>query len=124
MATFVLSQEDYEALVSFARRGVETPDQARTLDSFLTKIETASGIKRHKLWVQWQEADQPLPPTTAFPTKWPPEMRSYIEMISRPIARADVDAVVKARARKPVNILVTPDPGAILGWTAVNDYFL
>jgi len=124
MTTFTLDQEQYEALIAFARQGTSTPDQARSLNNFLEQIEKANGIKRYKLWVQWQEADQPLPPTTEFPLKWPPELRYYIELISRPINKNDVQEVLKAKARKPVNVLVTPDPGATLGWASIDDYFL
>jgi hypothetical protein len=123
MADFTLTQEEYEALITLARLGAVEPDDSRRLDSFLRGIEKRNGFTRSSLWVQWQEADQALPPTADFPDKWPPEMRFYIEMVTRPIARSDVDQVLQARARKPVNVLVTPDPGALVGWTEVAKYF-
>lgn len=76
----------------------------------LTDRERQRHHARYALWVQWQEQDQPLPPAARFPEKWPPETRFYLELISRPIARVDVEAVVKQKARKPTNILVTRDP--------------
>ena len=124
MATFILSSEQYEALIAFARQGASTPDQSRSLNNFLEQIEKASGIKRYKLWIQWQETDQPLPPTAQFPHSWPPEMRYYLELLSRPIIKSDVTDVLTAKARKPVNVLVTPDSGGVLGWMTADMYFL
>jgi len=120
---FSLTQEQYEALVALARRGSPAPQQKRELETFLELIEAANGVSRDKLWVQWQEADTALPPSAMFPEVWPPELRKYIELISRPIARADVDKVLTIHARKPVNVLVTPDPAALVGWTALEDFF-
>lgn len=122
--TFSLTQEEYEALIALARKGATEADDARRLDSFLRGIEKKNGYTRYVLWVQWQEADQPLPPTVRFPETWPPEMRFYLELVTRPIARIDVDQVLQARARQPVNVLVTPDPAALVGWTPVDDYFI
>lgn len=119
-----LSQQDYEALISLSKKGAETPDELRSLDAFLRGIETKNGVSRYGLWVQWQEQDQPLPPTTRFPEKWPPEMRFFIQLISRPIARADVEAVLKQKARKPVTILVTKDPGGVVGWATLDQFFI
>jgi hypothetical protein len=119
-----LDQQGYEALIALARKGAETPDEQRRLDAFLVALEKKSGISRYGLWVQWQEQDQPLPPTARFPEKWPPEMRFYIELISRPVARVDVDTVVKQKARKPTNILVTRDPGATVGWATLDQFFI
>jgi hypothetical protein len=120
---FTLSQEEYEALIALAQKGVATPDERRNLDAWLRRIEASNGIQRYQLWVQWQEADSPLPPGTSFPETWPPTQRAYIEFLSRPVGLADVQRVLQAKARKPVTVLVTPDPGAILGWTALETYF-
>lgn len=119
-----LDQESYEALVALARKGAENETEARLLEAFLVDLETRAGITRHTLWVQWQEMYQPLPPKTNFPHVWPPELRHRINLVSRPIARADVDAVLKEKARQPTNVLVTPDIAAIVGWTKVNQYFI
>lgn len=119
-----LNQEQYEALVALARKGAENETEARLLESFLVDLETSAGITRHTLWVQWQELYQPLPPRTDFPKVYPPELRHRINLISRPIARADVDAVIKEKAKQPFNVLVTPDPAAVVGWTKVDDYFI
>lgn len=120
---FSLTQEQYEALIALARRGASTAEQKRDLESFLALIESRNGVTRYKLWIQWQEADASLPPSAAFPASWPPELRQYIELISRPIAREDVEQVLRRYARKPVSVLVTPDPAALVGWTTPNDFF-
>jgi len=51
-------------------------------------------------------------------------MRFFIQLISRPIARADVEAVLKQKARKPVTILVTKDPGGVVGWATLDQFFI
>lgn len=120
---FTLETQEYEALIALARKGAKTQEEIIILDTFLRAIEKKNGIVRHLLWVQWQEQDQPLPPTARFPTTWPPEMRQLIEYLSRPVAKTDVDAVVAKFASKPMNILVTKDPAALLGWTPVAQFF-
>lgn len=120
---FTLNQEEYESLVALARAGAITPDQQRQLSTWLRTIEKNNEVVRYQLWVQWQEVDTPLPPNTRFPTTWPPTQRGFIEFLSRPIMRSDVTALLNRKARNPVTVLVTPDPGAELGWTAVDDYF-
>lgn len=119
-----LDQEQYSALVALARKGATTDGEARALEAFLVDLESAAGITRYTLWVQWQELNRPLPPGTNFPEKWPPELRRHIDLISRPIARADVDAVLEAHATNPIDVLVTPDPAGRIGWTKITDFFL
>lgn len=120
---FTLTQEDYEALISLARRGTTNQEQQRALDTFLQDIEKRNGVKRYSLWIQWTEAEQPLPPNTDFPRKWPPDLRYQLELISRPIAKTDVDEVLRVRARKPIGVLVTEDPAAVVGWVKLEDFF-
>ena len=115
-----LTTEQYEALVALSRRGAT--DQLE-LDAFLRDIEKANSITRYSAWVQWQEADSPLPPTTRFPENWPPAMRGRLDKINKPITRADVDALVASRSRSPVTVLVTKDPNASVGWTPVDQFF-
>lgn len=124
-----LDQEQYEALVEFARQGTlvgaseVAADKARKLERFLRDLEQKNGITRYSVWVQWQELDAPLPAYAAFPTKWPPEWRERIMLVGRPIARVDVEQVLRHKARNPTNVLVTRDPGAELGWTRLEDFF-
>jgi|SRR5580658_3194508 hypothetical protein len=130
MPTFTLQQDQYEALIELARRGTfdakgqVIPDSARALNTWLQLIEKQNGITRSSLWIQWQEVDSPVPPTASFPRTWPPELRYFLQLVTRPILRSDVNDVITARARNPVNILVTPDPGAELGWVTLDQYFL
>ncbi len=119
-----LEQDQYEALISLARRGATTPDAARDLETFLLSLEKAGGITRYTLWVQWQEMNQPLPPGTNFPKVWPPQLRSYIQLTTRPIAKTDVEAVLLAKAKQPFNTYVTKDPAAEIGWTKLDDFFI
>lgn len=118
-----LDQEQYLALVSLARAGSDTPAKRRVLDSFLKSIEEANQQKRYLLLVQWQELNAPLPPTADFPFVWPPELRATLERTDRPIASSDVMKVVNDRAKEPTNILVTRDPGGLVGWTKIEDFF-
>lgn len=132
--SFTLTQQQYEALIAFAREGTKDGDgqvlseKASQLDSFLRLIEEENDVTRDAVWIQWQNASEPLPPTTNFPSVWPPENRFYIEFISTPdnvrkVSRADVDIVLDQKARDPQNVLVTKDPGANVGWTPVDDFF-
>lgn len=119
-----VTQEEYESLITLARAGATTPDARRQLDTWLKQIEKKNNIVRSILWVQWQEADTPLPPNTAFPEKWPPEMRYMIQLLTRPVSKLDVEAVLRQKARKAVTVLVSPDPGGVLGWTPLEDFFV
>ena len=128
--TFSLDITQYEALIALARDGTKNSDgsvdsdKARKLDAFLRLIEKQNGVTRDAVWVQWQEMGEALPPTTNFPSVWPPEKRYFIELVTRRIARADVDQMLAARANKPINVLVTKDPGARLGWTPIDSFFV
>jgi len=111
--------------VAKARVGVEGNQQAVVdLERWLQTIERRNGVVRHFLMVQWQELSSPLPAGTNFPSVWPPELRRTIELVSRPIAKADVEAVLAEHASDPTNVLVTPDPNGEVGWTPVDAYFV
>jgi hypothetical protein len=128
--TFTITQQQYEALIALARAGTVNDDgvsnvnESLKLDAFLKKIESDNGVTRSALWVQWQEMDQPLPPSTNFPDVWPPELRFYIEFVTRLVSKADVEAMLEVQARNPNNVLVTRDPAARVGWTAIDDFFV
>ena len=127
--TFTLTLENYEALIALARAGTLKADgtvdleRSSMLDAYLRGIEQANGIERDGVWVQWQEMDAELPPGTNFPDVWPPSLRYYIELLTRRVSRSDVDAMLAARARKPVNVLATYDVAARVGWTAIDSFF-
>lgn len=116
-------------LVEAANRYVGTDaNGARELEAFLKSIEKTNGITRYFLGVRWQEMNEPLPPriagaATRFPENWPPNLEGTIELMTRPIAKADVESYLKATARNPVSVMVTPDPGMRVGWTSLEDYF-
>lgn len=124
-----MDQAAYETLIEYARQGTldatgeVIPEKARGLNSWLRMIEEKNDVHRYCLWVQWQEQGAPLPPGTSFPSKWPPELRFFIALVTRPIARRDVDEVLNARARQPTSVLVTTDPAAVVGWTEIDVYF-
>jgi hypothetical protein len=124
-----LSIDEYEALIAMAREGCRAttgpyvPDKARQLDQYLKLVEQKNGITRSAVWVQWQELEEPLPKGTNFPESWPPEMRAYIERTDRLVSRSDVEELLDRVARKPQSVLVTADPGAIVGWTTLDLYF-
>jgi hypothetical protein len=125
MPTITLSQEQYEALIALARAGVaDNPQRVVWLEQWLRSIERQNGITRSFLMVQWQEISAPLPAGTSFPEVWPPRLRQSIEFVTRPVARADVDALLEEHATNPTEVLVTPDPNGELGWTPVDDYFV
>lgn len=110
-----------------ARFSGMTTEGARSLEAFLRSIEVKNGIVRYLLIVRWQEVDEPLPPrvagaATRFPENWPPNLEAPIEMF-RPISLVDVKKVLSTNARRPVNVMVTIDPGRRVGWTPVEDYF-
>lgn len=124
-----LNQAEYESLVELARQGTLNhagqvlSEKARNLDAFLRSIERRNGITRYQIWVQWQEQDAPLPPGTLFPETWPPEMRAFLALTSRPISRGDVDQLLASKARSPTSVLVTRDPAAKIGWTELDAFF-
>lgn len=121
---FQLELSEYEALVALARRGISGDvEKLRQLNDFLRIIEQKNGVVRDFLWVQWTETDSPLPKGTQFPETWPPEQRFYIELTTRRVAKVDVEAVLAQKAKKPIDVLVTRDPGARVGWTEVDAFF-
>ena len=119
-----LDLEQYLALVSLARVGADTPEKKRVLESFLQNIDAANKQTRYTLQVQWQELNSPVPASADFPAVWPPSMRATVERTDRPIAKSDVMKKVTSLAKEPTNILVTKDPGGIVGWTTIDAFFI
>jgi len=124
-----LSQADYESLVELARRGTlnsdgsVNQDKALGLEAWLQRIELANHVHRYEIWVQWQEQGMPLPAGTDFPNSWPPSLREHLALTSRPIARSDVEQLLRHKARQPTSVLVTRDPAARVGWTELDVFF-
>jgi hypothetical protein len=129
MANFTLDQESYEALIALAQRGTYKPDgtidqqQAMVLDTFLQSIEKANGITRYSLWVRWMDPTAPLPPGVNFPKVWPVSLQYLLQFISRPVSKTDVLALVAQKTPNAMTVMVTPDPAALLGWTALDAFF-
>lgn len=121
--SLTVTQEEYESLITLARAGAKTAEQQRQLEAWLRLIEKKNNVVRYQLWVQWQEVDSPVPPTARFPEAWPPELRHFIQQFSRPVSKLDVQEALAKKARKPVTVLVTPDPAAELGWTPLDTFF-
>jgi hypothetical protein len=123
--SFTISQEEYESLVALARVGtVNDANKSRALETWLQRIEKRNGVARDLVVVLWQELDQPLPPGAFFPTKWPPELKASIELVTRPVARVDVDKLLASRAKNPASILCTRDPAGVLGLTPIDQFFV
>jgi len=98
--------------------------KAFVLDAALKDIERSNNITRYSLWCQWNNPNQPLPPGVRFPKTWPLDLRERIEFLSRPISKEDVLGLVAQRCPNAINILVTKDPGATLGWTEIDSFFV
>jgi hypothetical protein len=151
MPTLTLDVTEYEALVELARRGANyegiinlakldarcvdlvtdveagaalDSNKAKEIESFLKSIEARNDITRYFLAVRWQEVGVPLRVGIRFPETWPPELTAFIQQFSRAISRADVDALLAARATDPQTVMVTTDPGLRVGWTLLDSYFL
>jgi hypothetical protein len=120
---FTLDQQQYEALIFLAREGAKATGRVQELEQWLKIIEKANGVSRSFVLVQWQEAGEPLPPGTFFPSVWPPDKRASVELTTRPVSRADVDALLASHAKQPMTVLVTRDPQGLVGWTPLDDFF-
>jgi hypothetical protein len=123
MPDFTLTQEQYEALVAMARKGADNPHQLTLVEQYLKTIEEDNGITRDFVLVQWQEQGAKLPVGANFPETWPPQLRQTIELVSRAIARADVEAMLEVKANDPIDVLVTRDPAGLVGWATLDDFF-
>lgn len=130
MATFTLSQEQYESLIALAQASTVNPDgsinqdKALVLDAALRDIESANGVTRYSLFIRWQDPLAPLPPGVNFPATWPPTLQFFLQLVTRPISKADVLTVVQQRTPKALNVMVTPDPAGLVGWTQIDAYFV
>jgi hypothetical protein len=115
---------EYDALVALARKGViDEPDQVRTFEALIDNIDARHNVRRYRMILKWQEAGAAPPVGAVFPKTWPPEQTAHVELLGRPIGKVDVDAVLRANARKPVSIVLTLDPAGELGFTTYEAYF-
>lgn len=120
---FTLTQEQYESLIALARIGAAAEDKVTQLEEWLKLIESANGVTRSIVVVKWQELGQPLPTGTSFPDVWPPQLTAKIELVTRPVARVDVENVLSAKAINPTNVLVTRDPNGLVGLQTLDNFF-
>lgn len=120
---FTLSQEQYESLIAFARLGAARQGKTPELETWLRLIEKQNDVTRDTVTVLWQELNAPLPTGTFFPTTWPPTLKRTVELLTRPVARADIDAVLEAHATNPTSVMCTRDPGGVYGLTPIDDFF-
>ena len=109
-----LSFADYSVLVELALSSASR-DVAK-VRAFVDQIDRSNGITRDAVLVRWTEADNP-PPTTRFPTEWPPKQERKVETIGRPVSKKDIQDMLSANARKPSIVLVTRDLKGAAGWT-------
>lgn len=119
-----LTTQEFNALITLGRTGVQDdPDKIREFEQFVRNIEQRNGVNRYALLVRWQELNAPLPKLRDFPTVWPKEQQALIERNDRPIAMADVTALLYRSARRPDEVYVTRDLGGIVGWTKADAFF-
>ena len=129
-SSITLTIEEYEALIALAAQSAINADgsvdqqKANTLAAFLKKIELENNITRSSLWIRWQDPTAPLPPGVRFPETWPPTLQFFLQLITRPIAKTDVQALVNAKTANAINIMVTPDPAGLVGWTQLAAFFV
>jgi hypothetical protein len=122
--TITLTMEQYGALVELARAGTASADGRRRIDAFVQDIDRTNDVQRYTLQVRWQDPGQPLPMGVSFPDVWPPELQTMITRTDRPIARTDVTDAVGKLSTRPLNILVTSDPGGLVGWSTLDAWFV
>lgn len=113
-----LDRDDYEALRHLALLQAASQGSTARLQKMLQKIELAHGIERYAVWVRWVDAQNSgVYPKEDFPKQWPPQQETYVEVLGRPVARADILAALAAQgAGSPAQIFVTKDPNRLVGW--------
>lgn len=84
-------------------------------------IDGDNNITRYILQIRWQDVGGQPPPRIELGKGWPQAQTYKLEM-ERPIERADVDTVLQQVAVNPVDVQVTADPEANVGWFLLNDY--
>jgi len=118
-----LTDEQYAALASLARKGSTTPDSQRELDVYLRAIEDENDIKRYTLYVAWVETGTVPPIAARFPETWPPSQKMLMTRYDRPITKQDVVDFANKKGRKPANLMVSRDPGGVLGFVLIDSFF-
>lgn len=89
----------------------------------VAKINQRNELNFCTLWVQWTERGQPLPIEASFPMRWPAEWRYRLDLFNRTPTRRDVVEILSRQASRPVDVLVTYDPAALVGWSRLDVLF-
>jgi hypothetical protein len=129
-SSITLSLEEYEAFIALATQSTVNADgsidqqKVNVLSAFLKKVEQENNITRSSLWIRWQDPTAPLPLGVRFPETWPPNLQRFLQLLTRPIAKTDVMTIVTAQTPNAINIMVTPDPAGLVGWTQLSAFFV
>lgn len=116
MANVSLTRDQYDLLLEYAY-GTIVSDVA--LVEMQRKIDAANGIKRYALLLRWMETGGAAPTRIELGKGWPVSQQFLLKM-DRPIAREDVDNILRTQATRPVSVTVTPDVRGVLGWTELE----
>lgn len=111
-----LSRDQYELLLSYARREREVDD---LLADTQRRIDQANAVRRFVLNIRWMARDGASPRRIDIGKGWPPTQQVLLKM-ERAIAREDVDAILRAQPSTPVSVNVTSDPRGVVGWTELD----
>lgn len=113
-----LTRVEYELLLDFAYSRRTDPTELRNLQK---RIDTENDIKRYLLNIRWYEVGGKPPSRIEIKENdgWPPR-QEFILRQDRPIAREDVDQVLRDRAANAVSPTVTRDERGVVGWTELE----
>lgn len=113
-----LSRSEYEVLLDFAFGRRTDVAELRALQK---RLDLANDIKRYLLNIRWYEIGGQPPSRIDIRENdgWPPR-QEFILRQDRPIARQDVDQVLRTQAQNPVTPTVTRDERGVVGWTELD----
>jgi hypothetical protein len=111
-----MSRSEYDALIE---AGITTDNEE--IYRLRNSIDAANGITRYVINMRWQELGGTAPARINLAQGWPPQQVYRLEL-ERRIERADVDTVLTQVATNPVDVQVTSDPRASVGWYNLDDY--
>lgn len=117
--------EEYEAMVTLAIDACRrSPEAAVRFSELVAKVNQRNDLSFRTLWVQWTERGQPLPLDANFPVRWPDAWRYRLDLFNRTPTRKDVEEILARHATRPVDVLVTYDPAALVGWSQLDRLFV
>lgn len=118
--SITMTPGQYQALLHYAEAGAGEYDVVTEFEALRSSIDTANGVTRYVLVVRYQEVPQ-APAVIGRTEPYPAGMDIRIEQ-TRPITRADVDAVLLNKQTTSALVLVTPDPRGVVGWSELDAY--